>query len=189
MSDGVRWIFGYGSLVWRPAFPFEERVPASIAGWARRFWQGSPDHRGVPEAPGRVVTLVAEPGARCGGLAYRVRPGHWPAVLEALDLRESGGFERLRLPLRFAEPGRDPVEALVYVAGPGNPNYLGPAPSAEIARQVGASAGASGPNAEYVLRLDVSLRALGAPDDHVAEIAALLRSRGYDPGPPPTTEE
>lgn len=178
VSDGARWIFGYGSLVWRPAFDFEERAPASIAGYARRFWQGSPDHRGVPEAPGRVATLVAEPGSFCGGVAYRVASGCWSEVLRGLDLRESGGFQRLRLPLRFAEPGRAPAEALVYVAGPGNPNYLGPAPAPEIARQVRASAGASGPNAEYVLRLDVSLRELGAPDAHVAEIAALLRGEG-----------
>lgn len=188
MSDGARWIFGYGSLVWLPAFRFEERTNASLQGWARRFWQGSPDHRGVPEAPGRVVTLVAEPGAHCGGVAYRVAPEHWSEVLRALDLRESGGFERLRLPLRFAQAGRPPAEALVYVAGPGNPNYLGPAPAAEIARQVSVSVGASGPNAEYVLRLDVSLRELGASDAHVSEIAALLRGRGYDPAPESTEE-
>src|SRR5581483_11846825 len=65
------WIFAYGSLIFRPDFPWIERRRAFVRGWARRFWQGSPDHRGVPEAPGRVVTLVARDGF-CGGCAYRI---------------------------------------------------------------------------------------------------------------------
>jgi len=173
VHDAGHWIFGYGSLVWRPAFDHVERAPGVIRGFARRFWQGSPDHRGVPEAPGRVVTLTPDPDARCAGMAYRVSPAVWDAVLARLDERESGGFERHEVVVAFTDASRSAVRALVYVAVAGNPNFLGPASAAEIARQVRASRGRSGTNLEYVLRLRDALEALGAPDPHVAEIAAL----------------
>ena len=172
--DGSIWIFGYGSLVWRPDFPFAERRAGWIEGWARRFWQGSTDHRGVPGAPGRVVTLIEVAGAVCWGMAYRIAPAEREAVLAHLDHREKGGYRMERLALRFAS-GAPPAEALVWRATPDNPNYLGPAEAGDIARQVRASHGPSGPNIEYVLRLAESLRVLGADDPHVFEIEALLR--------------
>ena len=56
------WIFGYGSLMWTPGFPWLERRIGGIRGWARRFHQGSPDHRGTPEAPGRSLSLLTRRG-------------------------------------------------------------------------------------------------------------------------------
>jgi cation transport regulator ChaC len=177
VSDG-HWIFGYGSLVWRPAFEHLERAPGFIHGYVRRFWQGSPDHRGVREQPGRVVTLVPEPGAVCWGMGYRVSEGQWEAIVAGLDERESGGFERLQLTLGFREPDRAAARALVYVAGEGNPNFLGPVPLDAMAAQVRTAAGKSGTNVEYVLRLAESLQALDVEDEHVFELASAVRDAG-----------
>jgi cation transport regulator ChaC len=169
------WIFGYGSLVWRPAFPFERQRPGYLVGWARRFWQGSTDHRGVPEAPGRVVTLVEAPGQRCWGMAYQVAARDLDEVLATLDHREKGGYARHDAPLYLAGEEHAPRTAIVYVATSGNPNYLGPAPLPEIAAQVRRSCGPSGTNVEYVRKLEEALAALGATDDHVTELSRLIR--------------
>jgi cation transport regulator ChaC len=140
------WIFGYGSLIWRPAFAHAERRTGYLEGWARRFWQGSPDHRGVPEAPGRVATLVRETGAVCWGVAYRVEEAAREAVLRTLDHRESGGFERHRLTVHSRDAAQPELQALVYVAGPANPNFLGPSPLPAMAEQVRNARGRSGPD-------------------------------------------
>ena len=174
MSEEALWVFGYGSLVWRPAFAYAERRPAYLHGFVRRFWQGSTDHRGVPEAPGRVVTLAAEVGARCWGMAYRVADEDAEAVMGALDHRESGGYERRQVVLHAADTGEPLAEGYVYFATAANPNYLGDAPMAEIAAQVRRSHGPSGANLEYVLRLAASLREHGAEDEHVFELEAAL---------------
>src|SRR5690606_2434548 len=134
------WLFGYGSLIWRPGFDYEKRVPGFVKGWARRFWQGSTDHRGTPEAPGRVVTLVEAPGASCWGVAYRLRPSTAATVLERLDHREQGGYERHQVVVTPKSPAAgSSIHALVYIAGRNNPDYLGPAPLSEMAAQIRAS--------------------------------------------------
>lgn len=167
-------MFGYGSLVWRPAFSFLERQPGYILGWARRFWQGSTDHRGVPEAPGRVLTLIPAPQQRCWGVAYRVAADAWEQVIDTLDHRERGGFDRKRVTVEFRGCDRAAVEALVYVATERNPHYLGPAADSEIAAQIRNAHGPSGPNAEYALELAAALRSMDVADDHVFAIADLL---------------
>ena len=168
------WVFGYGSLVWRPAFPYARKAPAYVTDYARRFWQGSTDHRGVPGAPGRVVTLVPDPGAKCWGMAYSIAPEHHDEVLATLDHREKGGYARLQVPLHGRDERVLTQSGLVYVATADNENYLGPAPLAEIAQQVRISAGPSGHNRQYVLKLADALRTHGADDDHVFELAKLV---------------
>jgi glutathione-specific gamma-glutamylcyclotransferase len=166
------WVFGYGSLVWRPSIPFVERRPAYLDGWSRRFWQGSTDHRGVPGAPGRVVTLIEEPGGRCWGMAYRIALEDRATVLGTLDHREKGGYERRDVTIGLRDAA--PVAGVVYVATDANVNYLGPAPLHVIAAQVRASSGPSGGNLEYVESLAAALREMGAEDEHVFALARLL---------------
>jgi glutathione-specific gamma-glutamylcyclotransferase len=173
MSDPPLWIFGYGSLVWRPAFAHAERRHGFVRGYQRRFWQGSTDHRGIPGAPGRVVTLLpAAPHERCWGTVYRVEPGREDEVLAGLDVREQGGYERRNV--EVVDTRGSTTDALVYLATPTNPDWLGEAPLEAIAQQVLRSVGPSGPNLEYVLRLAEALAAMGANDPHVETLARLL---------------
>jgi glutathione-specific gamma-glutamylcyclotransferase len=162
------WLFGYGSLIFKADFPFIERRPASIAGWARRFWQGSHDHRGSEAAPGRVATLIAQPHAHCAGMAYLVTP----EVFAHLDHREKNGYLRLAIDIRFDDASS--VEGLVYIARQDNAAFLGEASERDIARQIAASHGPSGSNREYLVELAHALRALGKTDAHVFAIEQHL---------------
>lgn len=171
------WIFGYGSLIWKPDFAWVERRAGFVRGWQRRFYQGSFDHRGVPGRPGRVVTLLPAERAATWGMAFRIEGEEADEVLARLDHREKGGYERFEVPVYGSEVGGEIIaveRALMYVATAENPNYLGPAPAAEIARQVIDAVGPSGPNTEYVLRLAESLRKFDMEDAHVFEIARLV---------------
>ncbi len=180
--SGATWIFGYGSLIWRPSFPFVARRRAVLADHARRFWQGSTDHRGLPGAPGRVVTLIEAPGESCVGVAYAIDADARDAVLAHLDEREQGGYVRGEAALALsdadlARAGAVPAEvvrAVVYRADPTCVEWLGDAPLGAMAAQIRAARGPSGPNHEYVLRLAEALRALDADDAHVEALAALV---------------
>ncbi|WP_426174773.1 gamma-glutamylcyclotransferase [Massilia sp. TWR1-2-2] len=162
------WLFGYGSLIFKADFPFIERRLASIEGWARRFWQGSHDHRGTETAPGRVLTLTPDAGAICAGMAYLITP----EVFAHLDHREKNGYLRLAVNINFDDGGSE--EGLVYIATEDNAAYLGEAPERDIARQIAASAGPSGPNRDYLTDLADALRSLGKDDAHVFAIERHL---------------
>lgn len=162
------WLFGYGSLIFKADFPFLDRRPASISGWSRRFWQGSHDHRGTPDAPGRVATLIQQQGAVCQGVAYLVSP----ATFEHLDFREKNGYLRLATAMTFRDGAR--TDGLIYIAGERNAAFLGPATELEIARQISGASGPSGPNSDYLLNLAEALRELSEDDPHVFAIERHL---------------
>jgi len=173
-EDTEIWLFGYGSLMWRPGFEFHDRCPASLTGYTRRFWQGSHDHRGRPDAPGRVVTLVQEPGARCEGVAYLISTEVARQVFIELDHREKNGYRRQPVILELSD-GRT-ATGLVYIASEQNRAFLGPAPVPQMAAQILGSVGPSGTNRDYLFQLAAALRAQGANDAHVFELEAAVRA-------------
>ncbi|XP_067895803.1 glutathione-specific gamma-glutamylcyclotransferase 1 [Heterodontus francisci] len=154
--DQVLWIFGYGSLIWKPNFEFTSKKTGYIRGYSRRFWQGDTYHRGNKEKPGRVVTLLEDADADTWGVAYEVRTDQIRTSLEYLNLRESvlGGYvcKTVEFFPQVTEPCAS-ILALVYIAMPQNPLYLGPAKVDDIARQIVECRGCSGHNLEYLLRL------------------------------------
>lgn len=163
-------VFAYGSLIWRPDFRWEDRQVAWLPGHARRFWQGSTDHRGVPGRPGRVVTLVPLADETCMGLVYTLA-GREQEILAQLDHRERGGYERERVRVRTAAGTQ---EVWAWRAAASNPEYLGPAPLDELVAQIAAAVGPSGSNRDYVLELHAALLAHGIDDAHVRSIATRL---------------
>ncbi len=167
------WIFGYGSLVWRPAFSHVRREPAYIDGFERRFWQASPLHRGTVERPGRVATLLPKHNAQCWGMAYQVHEHEAQEILVALDHRERTGYERVRTTLHVRNVG--PIEdVLLYVASAENQNYIGPESHETTAAIIREAQGESGANREYLQKLAQGLDEMQVEDPHILELVALL---------------
>lgn len=166
LNNGDIWLFGYGSLIWRPDFPFVQQQVAVVDGWVRKFWQGSHDHRGVPEAPGRVVTLLPATNQQVAGMAFQIDRKDAREIFHALDYREKNGYERQLAPCLLVERALE-VNCIFYVATETNPAYLGPAPLTDLAQHINRASGPSGSNREYLLQLANALRQLNLPDDHV----------------------
>ncbi|MGB0672081.1 MAG: gamma-glutamylcyclotransferase [Rhodospirillales bacterium] len=95
------WVFGYGSLMWRPGFPFTDSAMGWLTGYHRALCVRSHHHRGTPERNGLVVGL--DRGGRCHGRLFQVSPGKVPGVLAYLREREglSGVYEPCVLSVRL----------------------------------------------------------------------------------------
>lgn len=169
------WVFGYGSLIWKPGFEFAEKRLASVGGYHRRFCQASHDHRGTPDRPGRVVTLAADPGSECEGMAFRLEESV-EAVLRLLDIREQDGYERQSLTLRFKDGTAE--EGVTWIAVEGNPSWRGGESTDEIAQLIAHRNGPSGSNREYLFELQRALIEVNIVDNYIAELCKQVRSVG-----------
>lgn len=175
MATDDLWVFGYGSLIWRPGFDFAERHLARLAGWRREFCMTSIHYRGTPEAPGLVLALDEAPGGVCEGLAYRVAAESAEPVLAYLRERElvSSAYDERRLPLTLAD-GTE-VEALAYVVNRAHAQYVGGLSLEQQAEVIGRAEGPSGPNLDYLMYTVEGLAALGVHDEELTMLASIVR--------------
>jgi cation transport protein ChaC len=174
MTD-ERWVFGYGSLMWRPGFPFEERSVATLHGRRRAFCIYSVHHRGTNERPGLVLGLA--PGGAVRGAAYRVAEADWDAVYAYLLEREqpTETYIEARRAVRLADGRR--VPALVFLSDERHAQWAG---DLSLERQAGLIAGArglSGPNIEYLRDLVQHLRAEGVRDRAMERLLTMVEHR------------
>lgn len=166
------WVFGYGSLIWRPGFPFVESVAARLHGYHRSLCVFSHVHRGTPDRPGLVLGL--DRGGVCRGIAFRVESAQSADTIAYLRAREQVTavyLERYK-PIRL-DDGRS-VAALFYVADRRHLQYAGRLPSEKLLELVREGKGVSGENPDYVLRTHEHLRKMGIFDPVLADLAQKL---------------
>lgn len=154
------WVFGYGSLIWKPGFRYETKEIGYIEGFERRFWQGSVSHRGTVDSPGRVATLTEKPKGKVWGVAYHVvGEEQISEAMEHLSVRECllGGYSTYVVPFHVKDCNKM-MKVVLYAATPNNQLYLGETAEENIAAQVVASEGHAGYNVEYVVRITDFMR-------------------------------
>ncbi len=170
----VRWVFGYGSLMWRPQFPHAERVHARLEGFARAFCIYSVHHRGTPTRPGLVLGLAPGPGVR--GIAYRVAEADWEETYAYLLEREqpTETYEEATAPLAL-DDGRS-VRALVFLSDPAHPQWAGALDPERQAALIAGATGLSGRNVDYLRELVAHLAAAGERDASMEDLLTRVEA-------------
>jgi cation transport protein ChaC len=169
------WIFGYGSLMWRPGFDFLERHEGRLVGAHRALCVYSFVHRGTPEKPGLVLGL--DHGGACRGIVYRVAAKKREATIEYLRGREQVTMV-YRETWRSVWVDSDPKQrltALVYMIDRGHPQYAGRLSIEKQLHFVRQGHGRSGQNRDYVIETVKSLEALGYRETALHELAEKLK--------------
>jgi cation transport protein ChaC len=180
-SQSDLWVFGYGSLMWRPGFEFIEQVPARLIGEHRALCVYSFDHRGTPEKPGLVLGL--DRGGACRGVAFRVAPKLRDKTVEYLRGREQTThvYREVKRSVWLGNEPRQRVSALVYVVDRGHVQYAGRLSLADQLRFVQQGHGRSGNNRDYVLSTVRAIEAQGFRDEQLHRLASMLRDDAHPP--------
>jgi cation transport protein ChaC len=185
------WVFGYGSLMWRPGFAYEEAQHARLIGYRRCFCIYSVYHRGTLKRPGLVLGL--DRGGVCEGIAYRVPAARAQETTEYLRAREQvhGVYRETHVPVELiASPDRE-VLALAYIVERVHPNYAGQLPLAVQAHLIHGAAGRSGANLDYLISTLRHLAEVGIRERELERILAMIgphaaRLRGGEGASPHT---
>src|SRR3954469_1746950 len=186
-SGGDLWVFGYGSLIWKPGFEFLERVPARLIGEHRALCVYSFVHRGTPEKPGLVLGL--DRGGACRGIALRIAEQDSAAAIAYLREREhvTSVYREVTRSVWLENEARQRVSALAYVVDRGHVQYAGRLSLAEQLRHVLQGHGQSGINRDYVLATVKAIEAEGFRDPQLHQLATMLHDS--HPLPPPLEAE
>ena len=163
------WVFGYGSLMWRPGFDHEETRQAQLFGYHRALCVRSYVHRGTPERPGLVLGL--DRGGSCHGVAFRVRPDNRQAVVDYLRERELVTHVYVEAIRKVRLDSGLHIRALTYVVDRAHQQYAGGLSVDEALSGVCGARGQSGPNEDYVINTVEHLKTLGLRDHHLEAIA------------------
>ncbi|WP_313079435.1 gamma-glutamylcyclotransferase [Pulveribacter sp.] len=167
------WIFGYGSLIWRPEFPFAESRPATVHGWHRALKMWSRVNRGTPECPGLVFGML--PGGSCRGVAFRVERTQVPTMFPALWQREMvlGVYDPRWLACRT--PGGT-VRALAFTLSRNSPSHTGVLPDAQYRSIFRQARGIYGSTLDYAETTHAELMRMGIHDRALVRLLAIARS-------------
>jgi cation transport protein ChaC len=173
-SSGELWVFGYGSLLWRPGFDYVERVEARLVGAHRALCVYSFVHRGTPERPGLVLGL--DLGGACRGLAFRVTAGKRAETVAYLREREQVTmvYRECVRPVRLRTEPERAVPALCYVVDRSHPQYAGRLTLEQQLHHVRQAHGRSGANRDYVIATVAALEQLGYREGELHLLAAKL---------------
>jgi cation transport protein ChaC len=188
-ATGDLWVFGYGSLMWRPGFEFDERVPARLVGEHRALCVYSFVHRGTPEKPGLVLGL--DRGGACRGIAFRVAEKNRATVVAYLREREqvTSVYREVMRSVWLEDDARQRVSALAYVVDRGHVQYAGRLSLAEQHRHVLQGHGQSGLNRDYVTATVKAIEAEGFRDTQLHQLASMLHDNAHSLHAPPPMDE
>ncbi|GLB36826.1 putative catalyzes the cleavage of glutathione into 5-oxo-L- proline and a Cys-Gly dipeptide [Lyophyllum shimeji] len=200
-------VFGYGSLIFKPPPHTIAQVPGFLKGYVRRFAQMSHDHRGTPESPGRVVTLIhksdwdkfsagSDPFPDddvVWGIAYTIDPAYEAEVRDYLDYREKDGYTMEVIDIYGMDDdddgggGHEKViihGAICYVGRDDNPSFVGSEPLDALALRIWSSAGPSGRNKDYLYHLAAAVRELcpSSYDSHLFALEERVRALDEEHG-------
>jgi cation transport protein ChaC len=169
------WVFAYGSLMWRPDFPFIDRVEARLIGAHRALCVYSFVHRGTPERPGLVLGL--DHGGACRGIAYRVPAVARAATVAYLREREqvTSVYRECVRPIWLRRQPEQRLPALCYLVDRGHVQYAGRLSLEQQLHHVRQGHGRSGANRDYVIATIAALEQLGYRESRLHLLAERLR--------------
>lgn len=170
-GDGDIWVFGYGSLMWNPAFLYDEQRLGTVRGWHRRFCLNLTRGRGSPDCPGLMLAL--DRGGACRGMAFRIAAEQARGELLLIWRREmlSGSYLARWVTVAI---GDGTVRAVTFVANPDHTRYLGRLSEDEAAERIRKATGELGSCLEYFDRTVASLQEFGLRDAALERIGRKI---------------